>query len=126
MSKLSKRAKIIISLGISVAIMPLLGFPGSIESGLVIILGLSIAGSMYWAEKRIAHCDDCIASPAREKKKSDREKPKQNAPMAGERYPDSQNQGGDGGTVVEAPLSDMKEESANEEDHEATKLHVQG
>ncbi|NCN08159.1 hypothetical protein GW944_01125 [Candidatus Parcubacteria bacterium] len=49
------RSKIIITLGIVVAIMPLLGFPHAWESVLQVLLGLSISGLSVWSiiDKRL-------------------------------------------------------------------------
>lgn len=56
---MSKRAKITIILGILTALMPIIGLPGKIESIIVILLGIAIAGFMYFAEKRVSTCKDC-------------------------------------------------------------------
>jgi len=59
MSKLSKRAKIIIVLGVLVALMPIIGLPGKAESVIIVLLGIAIAMAMYFAEKRVSTCVDC-------------------------------------------------------------------
>ncbi len=56
---MSKRAKIIIILGILTALMPIMGLPGKIESVIIILLGITVAGVMYFAEKRVSKCEDC-------------------------------------------------------------------
>jgi len=50
------RSKIIITLGIIVALMPLLGFPHAWESVLQVLLGLSISGLSIWSiiDKRLS------------------------------------------------------------------------
>lgn len=56
---MSTVSKIIIGSAIFSAVVPLLGFPGSVKDGLVVILGLMIAGVTYWAEKHARFCPEC-------------------------------------------------------------------
>jgi len=56
---MTRASKIIIGLGIFVAITPLLGFPGVVKDALIIIIGFGIAAITYWAEKHAKFCPEC-------------------------------------------------------------------
>ncbi len=56
---MKKQSKILIVLGLLVAVLPTLGFPGDIESSIIVMLGLLIAVGVYVLEKMITNCDDC-------------------------------------------------------------------
>jgi len=56
---MSKASKIIIVAALFSAAIPLLGFRSATENALVILLGLSIAAIMYWAEKHALLCETC-------------------------------------------------------------------
>lgn len=56
---MSKASKIIIGSAIFSAAIPVLGFPGFVKDGLVVVLGLMIAGVTYWAEKHARFCPEC-------------------------------------------------------------------
>lgn len=56
---MSTASKIIIGSAIFSAAIPVLGFPGFVKDGLVVVLGLMIAGVTYWAEKHARFCPEC-------------------------------------------------------------------
>jgi len=64
------RSKITIAVAIIIAILPFLGFPGTFRDVAIIILGLGLAGFVYWMEKRVPHCEDCMPEHYSQKESS--------------------------------------------------------
>lgn len=48
MLAMSKKS-LIITLGILIALLPALGFPGSVEAAISVVSGIVIAGAMYFS-----------------------------------------------------------------------------
>ena len=62
---MTRASKIIIGLALFAVVVPLLGFPGVVKDGLMIIVGLALAAITYWAEKHARFCPECkISDPS--------------------------------------------------------------
>lgn len=48
---MSRKNKFIIIIGVIVALMPLLGFPGAVRDAIIILTGLILIGGALWGEQ---------------------------------------------------------------------------